>query len=95
MLDKLPVLEICVGYRHSSSGDQIRHYWEGDAHWLEACQPVYIQMEGWMRPTHHIRTWDELPLEARNYVCKIEELVHTTVRYVSVGPERDATIIVP
>jgi adenylosuccinate synthase len=67
----------------------------GDAHWLEACQPVYIQMEGWMRPTHHIRTWDELPLEARNYVCKIEELVHTTVRYVSVGPERDATIIVP
>ena len=95
VLDKLPVLEICVGYRHSSSGDQIRHYWEGDAHWLEACQPVYIQMEGWMRPTHHIRTWDELPLEARNYVCKIEELVHTTVRYVSVGPERDATIIVP
>ena len=95
VLDKLPVLEICVGYRHPSSGDQIRHYWEGDAHWLEACQPVYIQMEGWMRPTHSIRTWDELPLEARNYVCKIEELVHTTVRYVSVGPERDATIIVP
>lgn len=94
VLDKLPVLKICTGYRHTKTGERIRQYWEGDAHWLEGCQPVYIELPGWMAPTNHVCRFNQLPSNAQAYIQKIEELVGTPVNLVSVGPERVATISV-
>jgi adenylosuccinate synthase len=92
VLDKLPVLKICTGYRHPRTGEHIGQYWEGDAHWLEGCQPVYIEMPGWQAPTSSARNFNQLPSNAQSYIQKIEELVSTPVNYISVGPERAATI---
>ncbi len=92
VLDHLPTLRICTGYRHPSTPDTISHYWEGDTEWLEACEPVYIEMEGWQQETKDIRQTSQLPSQAQAYVKKVEELVGVPVRYISVGPERDATI---
>jgi adenylosuccinate synthase len=94
VLDTLPRLKICTGYRHASAGDRISHYWEGDAHWLEECQPEYIEMEGWQQSTRETRRLEELPANAQAYIRKIEDLVGVPVRFISVGPEREATISV-
>jgi adenylosuccinate synthase len=83
-----------VGYRHPSTGDEVRHYWEGDAHWLSQVKPVYIDMEGWRQSTKDVRQFDKLPPQAQAYVRKVEELVETPVTYVSVGPQREAIILV-
>jgi adenylosuccinate synthase len=97
VLDSLPVIKICVGYRTPDQGpeQELAHYWQGDAHWLESCQPVYQEMTGWLQPTTGIRYFQELPLEAQAYVRKIEQLVGVPVRILSVGPERDQIILVP
>jgi adenylosuccinate synthase len=92
VLDILPVIKLGIGYRRAHSGDRIWHYWELDAHGLEDVQPVYLEMEGWLKPTSTIRKFDDLPPQAKAYVLKVQELVDTPVRYISVGPEREATI---
>jgi adenylosuccinate synthase len=92
VLDSLETIKICVGYRRSNTGDRLWHYWELDAHQLEECRPVHIDMPGWQQPTHDIRDFAGLPPKAQAYVRKVEELVGVPVRYVSVGPQREATI---
>jgi adenylosuccinate synthase len=92
VLDGLETIKICVGYRRSNTGDRLWHYWELDAHGLEGCQPVYIELPGWQQPTHDVRDFADLPPRAQAYARKVEELVDVPVRYVSVGPQREATI---
>jgi len=92
VLDTLPQIKICVGYRLPESGERLRRYWEIDATRLEQCEPVYIEMEGWQQSTRAARRFADLPLQAQAYVHKIEELVGAPVGYVSVGAERNATI---
>jgi len=100
VLDKLPSLKICTGYR-TTGGQEVQgaaglhHYWEGDAAWLERCEPSYIEMQGWQQPTKSIRDFAQLPPPAQAYVRKIEELVGVPVAMISVGPEREAIIHVP
>jgi adenylosuccinate synthase len=93
VLDGLPRIQVGVGY--CQRGGQASHYWEGDARWLEGCQPDYIELEGWHQPTTGIREWQRLPRLAQAYVRKVEELVETRISLVSVGPGRDETIPVP
>jgi len=92
VLDEFPSLKICTGYRIPDTSERLWHYWELDAHQLEACQPVYIEMEGWLQSTRQARQFSAIPPQAQAYVHKIEELTGTPVSYVSVGPEREATI---
>jgi adenylosuccinate synthase len=92
VLDEFARLKICTGYRLPETGNRLWHYWELDAHKLEACKPVYIEMAGWQQSTRAARKFSALPARAQAYVHKIEELVDTRVSFVSVGPEREATV---
>jgi adenylosuccinate synthase len=89
VLDKLERIKICVGYR---LGQEMRRYWEMDAYDLAQCEPVYDAVDGWRQPTGAVRRFTDLPAQAQAYVRRVEELTETPVGYVSVGPERDATI---
>ena len=102
VLDPLPVIKICIGYQSAGrQGEPDRnsrepaHYWEGDARWLDQCQPVYLELEGWQRPTTQVRDFAQLPPQAQAYVRKIEELTGVPVMLVSIGPGRDENIPVP
>lgn len=94
VLDSLPKVKIAVGYYPRGRKGNLAHYWEGDAHWLEGYEPEYIEMDGWMQSTKDVRQFDKLPAQAQAYVHRIETLVETPVTIVSVGPERNATILV-
>ena len=59
---------------------------------LDKCKPVLTRMPGWKKDISHVRKWEDLPKEARDYVEMIEKAVGCPIAYVSVGPERDAYI---
>lgn len=55
-------------------------------------KPVVEYLEGWNCDISEVRTWDALPVAARDYVLYLEEQLQCPIGYVSVGPERDAYI---
>jgi adenylosuccinate synthase len=61
---------------------------------LERSEPVYEELEGWKRDLSEARTVSELPAEAQCYLKRIEELTRVKITMVSVGSERDETIVV-
>ena len=60
---------------------------------LNGAKPVIEYMPGWKVDISGVRTWEELPKEARDYVEYIEKEIGCHIKYVSVGAERDAYIL--
>jgi adenylosuccinate synthase len=60
---------------------------------LDEAQPIYDEMPGWDTDISGVRKFADLPKTARNYVLAIERLIECPIRYVSVGPEREALIV--
>jgi len=89
VLDTLPRLKICVGYK--LDGEEIAHFPANASH-LERCQPIYEELPGWQAPINNIRKYRQLPSEARRYVSRIEELIGCPVSLISVGEAREQTI---
>ncbi len=89
ILDTLPSLKICTGYE--LDGETI-DYFPGNIAALERCQPIYEELPGWLAPTTHLRDYQQLPLQARQYVNRLEELSACPVDLISVGSAREETI---
>lgn len=60
---------------------------------LAEAKPVIEYMDGWKCDISFARKWEELPVQARDYVSYIEKQIGCPITYVSVGPERDSIII--
>jgi adenylosuccinate synthase len=56
-------------------------------------EAIYETMPGWQEPTRGARSFDELPLQAQNYIARLEELSGVSCAIVSTGSDRDETII--
>jgi adenylosuccinate synthase len=90
VLDGLPELRICTGYRIGD--DEVKHL--PAALGAQAlAQPVYETLPGWPGSTRGARSYADLPAEAVKYVRRIEELVNAPVVLLSTSPERDDTIM--
>ncbi len=59
---------------------------------LELAEPVYLDVPGWDDDLQQARHFDDLPKAAQQYVNTVENLVGVPIKYISVGPERDALI---
>lgn len=57
------------------------------------CVPNYITLKGWDEDLVNVKTYDELPFEAKEYISVIEKYTGISVDMISVGPERTQTII--
>jgi adenylosuccinate synthase len=90
ILDGLPELKICVGYRLDQR--EIDYLPAGERA-QEAVEPIYETFEGWQGKTAGARSWAELPAQAIKYVRHIEELVGCPVALLSTSPEREDTIL--
>ena len=89
ILGVLPRLKICVGYK--LDGKTI-DYFPGNVASLERCQPIYEELPGWHVSISHVRQYRKLPIEARQYVARLEELISCPVSIISVGAKREETI---
>jgi adenylosuccinate synthase len=92
VLDGMDEIPICTSYRHR--GRAITEF-PGDIALLSACEPVYESMPGWSQPTRGIRVFDQLPVEARNYIARLEQITGVPAAVISTGSEREDTIIRP
>jgi len=98
VLTGLPRLKICVGYELALSkvegyDDQVLKEFPYQGAVLARCQPIYEEMDGWTEEISGARTYDELPPQAQAYVTRLEELASVPVDIISVGPEREQTIL--
>ena len=85
----LEKLKICVGYKYD---DKVIDYFPASLKDLAKCEPIYEEFEGWGEEVAEARSYDELPLNAKKYLERIEELTGTKISIVGVGPRRDQTI---
>ena len=90
VLDGLDTLKIAVSY--TLNGTPMDEPPAG-ADLIEQCAPVYIEMPGWSESTVGVKTYDDLPQAAKDYLNKIEELTGTPVAIISTGPDRAETIV--
>jgi adenylosuccinate synthase len=59
----------------------------------EAVVPVYESLEGWHEDIEKVKEFDELPRQAKDYIKRIEDFTGVPVVIVSVGPDRDETLL--
>ena len=90
VLDGLDEVKICTGYRLDGGLLEtppllMDRYGE--------CEPVYECMPGWRQPTSGKTVFVDLPVAAREFIQRIEELVGIPVEIVSTGPGREAVIV--
>ena len=90
VLDKIDPVRICTGYR---CGDELLQSMPGTAAEVVRCEPVYEDLPGWQESTFGITQYNDLPVNARNYLKRIEELLQVPVDIISTGPDRQQTII--
>ncbi|HNB50854.1 MAG TPA: adenylosuccinate synthase [Anaerolineales bacterium] len=89
VLTGLHPLKICVGYRMGGREYRELPLGPGD---LMGFEPIYEELPGWDADISHIRSFNDLPLEACDYIVRLEDLAGIPVRTVSVGPERSQVI---
>ena len=58
---------------------------------LAECTPVYEDLPGWETDLTKVKSYKELPENAKNYVTRLEELMKVPINYISVGPGRAQT----
>ncbi|HQS58507.1 MAG: adenylosuccinate synthase [Gallionellales bacterium 35-53-114] len=90
VLDGVQTLRLCVGYKVEG---QVIDILPVGADALEGCEPVYEDMPGWSGSTVGVKRYEDLPLEARNYLKRMAEICEVPVDMVSTGPDRDETIV--
>lgn len=83
-------LKVCVAYRYK--GGRLTDF-PTDARTLALCEPEYETLPGWKSEISHVRTRRALPSEALAYVLFLERRLGVPIRIISVGPDRDQTIM--
>ncbi len=89
VLSGLDTLSLCVAYDTPQGRTT-----ELPLDAFESAKPVYETVPGWPSSIREARTLDALPEATRAYLARIEEAVGVPIDLVSVGPDRDATIVV-
>ena len=90
VLDGMETVKICVAYK--LDGKEVMTPPVG-ADLFDKCEPVLIEMPGWQDSTVGVKSVDNLPQAARDYLTKVEELCEVPVDIISTGPDREETII--
>lgn len=90
VLDGMDQIPICTAYRHR--GRTLTEF-PADVAQLAACEPVYETMPGWSQPTRGVRVFEDLPVDARNYISRLEQVTGVPAAVISTGSEREDTII--
>ncbi len=91
VLDELDQIKVCVAYE--IDGQRCQDF-PNSSRVFARCQPIYETLPGWKRTTTQCRNLKDLPKEALDYLKFLAELMAVPIAIVSLGAERDETIIV-
>lgn len=88
VLNDFDTLKVAVAYK--VNGEQTNEFpfeTEGEI------EPIYQEFKGWKCDINKMRSYDEFPAELKNYISFIEEQTGVPVKIISVGPDREETIL--
>lgn len=88
VLTGMPTIKVCVGYELNG-----QHYETIPYDDLDQLKPVYEEMPGWTESIGHCRSLADLPKNARAYIERIEKDAGCPAWLVSVGADREQTIL--
>ena len=88
VLDGFDTVKACVAYRQN--GQQIDYF---PYNIEDGIEPVYREFPGWNADMTKMTCEDEFPIEFKNYIAFLEEELETPIKIISIGPDRDQTII--
>lgn len=91
VLTGLKTVKICTAYK--LDGKQIDYY-PASLKELDRCEPVYEELPGWDEDITGAKKFEDLPVNAQNYLKRVSELSQSPLATVSVGADRIQTIIV-
>ena len=92
VLDEFEEIQICTGYEFK--GSRLTDF-PAEAKVLESVKPVYQAAPGWKSQTAGTRNYDDLPQKAKDYLKILSDITETEFSFISTGPDREDTIIVP
>ncbi|MBQ8418419.1 MAG: adenylosuccinate synthase, partial [Phascolarctobacterium sp.] len=90
ILDGLPKIKMCVGYRYQ--GQELERI-PASLNILSQVEPIYEEFEGWLTDISGTRKYEELPANARKYLERLSEVAGVKLGMISVGPNREQTIV--
>ena len=90
VLDGIEKLKICTNYNLAGKSLDSTSI-DGSA--FDKYEPIYEEHEGWSKSTAGKTNFNQLPIQAKNYLSRIQELLDVPIDLVSTGPERTQNII--
>jgi len=90
VLGGLKDLRVCTAYKHNGA---ILDYFRADMDVLAEVEPVYETLPGWEDEISGAKSFNDLPLQARKYVERLEAIIGVKISMVSVGAERSQTLM--
>jgi adenylosuccinate synthase len=91
VLDELDEIKVCVAYE--IDGQRCKDF-PTDSRRFAHCKPIYETLPGWKQSTEECRTLEDLPKTAQDYLHFLAEIMAVPIAIVSLGADRDQTIIV-
>lgn len=91
VMDGMEEIKICVGYIRDGKEYDILPF---GSDLVVNCEPVYETLAGWSESTAGLKTYAELPENAKIYLKRIEEIIETPIDIISTGPDRVETILI-
>lgn len=94
VLDYMDSINICIGY-NSKKNDKIypKTYMPNKYSEMDDIEPIYIEMPGWNEKTTYIQDFEDLPLNAKNYVLFIQNTLGVHIEYIGNGPSRENVLV--
>ncbi len=88
VLDTFETIKACVAYE-LPDGTQTQDF----PYEIDDVKPIYKEFCGWKKDMTHCRSAAEFPQEFREYVAFLEEYLETKIGIISIGPDREQTIV--
>ncbi len=89
VLDAFDEVKVVTAYLHDGEKNEV---FEPSIEYLEKVKPLLKFFPGWMRAINEVKTYNDLPVEAKNYIEFIENFINVPIRYISIGTHRNQTI---
>ncbi len=90
VLSKLKTLKICTAYK--INGRTLKTI-PASIKEFERCVPVYEELPGWDEDLSNVKSFEELPINAQNYLKRIEAVTGLEIVMFSVGPDKTQTVV--
>lgn len=89
-IGKLNKIKLCVAYKKDG---ELINYFPASLNELAKCKPVYEEFDPWNEDISNIKSYDNLPDNAKKYLGRIEELVGVKIGLIGVGKDREQIIV--